>query len=166
MREVYRMLYIGIDPGESGAVAIIDERTLLPDEKVLAYPFGKLTPKDICETIRQIATGPGAGQEAFCAFERVNAMPKQGVASSFKFGVSYGRLDGLLLALNIPYELVAPSKWQGYMNCRTGGDKNITKALAQRLFPQLKITHSVADALLLAEYCRRTVSARKPTSKV
>jgi hypothetical protein len=41
------------------------------------------------------------------------------------------------------------------MQCLTGGDKNISKRRAQELFPSLKITHAVADALLIAEYGRR-----------
>lgn len=41
------------------------------------------------------------------------------------------------------------------MGCLTNGDKNITKQRAQQLFPSAKVTHKIADALLLAEYCRR-----------
>jgi hypothetical protein len=37
----------------------------------------------------------------------------------------------------------------------TKGDKNVSKRKAQELFPQLKITHATADALLLAEFGRR-----------
>jgi hypothetical protein len=36
------------------------------------------------------------------------------------------------------------------------GDKNVTKAKAQQLFTQLKITHATADALLIAEFARRS----------
>ena len=49
---------------------------------------------------------------------------------------------------------VSPVKWQTAMGCRTGGDKNVSKAEAQRLWPSLKITHRNADSLLLAEYAR------------
>jgi len=38
----------------------------------------------------------------------------------------------------------------------TGGDKNVSKRRAQELFPEIKITHAIADALLIAEYARRT----------
>jgi hypothetical protein len=41
------------------------------------------------------------------------------------------------------------------MRCLTKGDKNVSKARAQELFPALKITHATADALLIAEYGRR-----------
>ena len=82
-------------------------------------------------------------------------MPKQGVASTFKFGQSFGFLQGILIAAEIPFELVTPQKWQRYLGCRTKGDKNITKARAQELFPDIKCTHAVSDALLIAEYGRR-----------
>ncbi len=45
-------------------------------------------------------------------------------------------------------------RWQKEMGCLTKGDKNVTKRRAQELFPTLKITHAIADALLIAEYGR------------
>ena len=41
------------------------------------------------------------------------------------------------------------------MSWLSKGDKNVTKSRAQELFPELKITHAIADALLIAEYGRR-----------
>lgn len=55
----------------------------------------------------------------------------------------------------IPFDEVAPVKWQTAMQCRTGGDKNISKRRASELFPGVRLTHAIADALLLAEYARR-----------
>jgi Holliday junction resolvasome RuvABC endonuclease subunit len=82
-------------------------------------------------------------------------MPRQGVSSTFKFGTSYGFLRGVLVALEVPFEAVTPAKWQRSMSCLTKGDKNVTKARAQELFPEVKVTHAIADALLIAEYGRR-----------
>ena len=78
-----------------------------------------------------------------------------GVTSSFTFGRGLGRLEALLTAHRIPYEEIAPGKWQRSLGCLTKGDKNVTKARAQQLFPGVKVTHYVADALLIAEYGRR-----------
>ena len=91
----------------------------------------------------------------FATIEAVHAFPKQGVSSTFKFGVNYGLLRGLMIAGAIPFEEVSPLKWQREMACLSKGDKNITKARAQQLFPGIKITHATADALLIAEYARR-----------
>jgi len=41
------------------------------------------------------------------------------------------------------------------MGCLTKGDKNVSKRRAQELFPALKVTHAIADALLIAEFARR-----------
>ena len=93
--------------------------------------------------------------------EKVSAMPKQGVSSTFKFGYSAGALEMALVAAGIPYRFVTPVKWCGALGLRKKpGESNTNwkcrhKALAQSLFPQLKITHANADALLIAEYGRR-----------
>ena len=57
-----------------------------------------------------------------------------------------------LTAAGISFERIRPQVWQKSLGCMTGGDKNITKRRAQELFPQLKITHATADALLIAYY--------------
>ena len=91
----------------------------------------------------------------FAMLENVHSMPKQGVASSFKFGRNFGNLEGLLTGSKIPFDYVTPQKWQKELGCLSHGDKNVTKSKAQRLFPHLKITHAIADALLIMEYCRK-----------
>lgn len=134
------MIYIGIDPGKSGAIAFLDGWD--------AWTVGlDSTDHDLFEAVRE----PG---EAFAVIERVSSSPQMGVKSAFTFGESFGKLQMLLACAGIPYEFVTPAKWQGAMKCRTKGDKNVTKAAAQRLFPGLKVTHRNADALLLAEYAR------------
>jgi len=136
---------IGIDPGVSGGVAILE-----PDGYV--HWVGKMpdTDRDLVDLLRPHAAG---GAHAY--LELIHAMPKNGSQSAFKMGQSDGRLRLALTALEIPYDAVTPVKWQNVMQCRTGGDKNISKARAQALFPSLKITHAIADALLIAEFGRR-----------
>jgi len=92
----------------------------------------------------------------FCLIEKVHSSPQMGVTSAFTFGRSFGFVVGLLTAHKIPFEFVTPQKWQKAMGCLTRGDKNVSKAAAQRLFPSVKMTHANADAVLLAEHCRRT----------
>lgn len=138
------MSFLGIDPGQSGGIAVV-----INAGQALAYKMPD-TERDVFELLAQ-----GAPYE-FAMIEAVHSMPKQGVASSFKFGRSYGFLRGILTSLGIPWGEVSPQRWQKHMQCRSGGDKNITKAKAQQLFPGIKITHAVADSLLIAEYCRQT----------
>lgn len=63
----------------------------------------------------------------------------------------------LLASQSVPFEEVTPAKWQGALGCRSKGDKNVTKRKAQELFPEVKMTHAIADAYLLAEYCRQNL---------
>lgn len=146
-------VYIGIDPGGSGAVAwIIDDVTD-------SYTF-KNTERDIAEVFAALSE-LRERHGGFALIEKVGAMPKQGVSSTFKFGQNYGFLRGLLIAYKIPFETVLPRKWQATFGLlRKKGEtktekKNRHKARVQELFPALKITHYVADALLIAEWLRR-----------
>ena len=143
-------IFIGIDPGKSGAIAWIYRDDRMPEWVLL-----KGTEADIVSDIRPLTLWED--QDTFCVLEHVHSMPKQGVASSFNFGASYGFLRGLLTAFEIPFEKCQPLKWQKYLGCQSKGNKNITKSKAQELFPQIagKVTHQNADAILIAEYCRR-----------
>lgn len=139
------MYILGIDPGQSGGLAFINS---VVKERPIIYAVKKMTEKDIAEEIENLCVSR-------CFLERVHSMPRQGVSSTFKFGANYGFYRGLLTGLAIPFETVPPQTWQRYLRCLTGGDKNVTKSKAQELFPELKITHATADALLIAEYGRR-----------
>jgi crossover junction endodeoxyribonuclease RuvC len=139
-------LVLGIDPGYSGCVVSLHRETGEVDGLINLSE----TPHDIAEFVRARALSI---DKAY--LEKVGAMPRQGVSSTFKFGTSYGFCLGLLTSLLVPFEEVTPAKWQQVMKCRSGGDKKITKAAAQRLFPRMKVTHKNADALLIAEYGRR-----------
>jgi len=138
---------IGIDPGKSGAIAILS----LDRKEVYTYAFSKHTEHDLCSALR---TWEDKGI-VMCHIEKVHSMPKQGVKSVFTFGQNFGWYIGMLDALQITYEFIPPLKWQKEMSCRSGGDKNVTKRRAQQLFPKIKITHAIADALLIAENLRR-----------
>lgn len=140
---------IGIDPGQNGSIAFI------PDDNP-----SKAWAEKMPETLADLwATVDNVGYDycsIHCCLESVHSMPGQGVASSFKFGRGFGTLEMALTAAKIPFTYVTPQKWQKALECLTKGDKNVSKAKAQQLFPHLKITHAIADGLLISEYCRRT----------
>ena len=139
-------LILGIDPGASGGAALISQ-----DRKfVQVIAYKKLTPRDLSLWLYEHRLEITMG-----FLEGVNAMPGQGVSSTFKFGMNYGWWQGTLTTLGIPFERVYPLKWQTKMSCRTGSNKNVSKNRAQELFPRIKVTHALADALLIAEYGRR-----------
>lgn len=135
-------MIVGIDPGVSGGIALLDHKSL---QEAVKYEMDKEA--EIVELLK--------GYQIYIKkayIEAVHSMPGQGVASTFKFGLNYGWWQGVLVALRIPFERVSPVRWQTEMRCRSGGDKNVTKKLAQELFPNIKVTHAIADALLIAEY--------------
>jgi crossover junction endodeoxyribonuclease RuvC len=136
--------YLGLDPGKSGGIGAITVDG--DDVLVTAAPWPE-TEEDTWELISQ-----HAGANA--VLEKVHAMPKQGVSSTFTFGKHYGLLLGMLTAARCSYTLVPPRTWQKAMGALTGGDKNVSKRRAQQLFPGMKLTHATADALLMATYCR------------
>ena len=134
-------IFVGIDPGIFGGIAF-----LKTDSPVSAIPFKKFNINNLI-LLRPFIVS--------CYIEGVNAMPGQGVVSTFKFGKNFGWWHGVLQSLDINYTVVYPLKWQNYLNCRSGGDKRVTKQKAQELYPGLKVTHAIADALLIATYAKR-----------
>jgi crossover junction endodeoxyribonuclease RuvC len=138
---------IGIDVGASGAIAWIDERGKSCVEKMPD------TLQDLWELIVSISLNAGTGGLGVRAYlEAVSSSPQMGVVSSFSFGRGYGNLEMALTAAGIPFERVRPQVWQKAMGCMTKGNKNISKAKAQELFPDKKVIHATADALLIALY--------------
>lgn len=145
------MIYIGIDPGKAGALAYI-----MPDGLVNVIPFDEGQYKFVLESIAK------RREPAVCCLEHVSARPGQGVTSMFNFGVSFGWLQGMMAALEIPFELVRPQKWKREFSIT--GDKNTSISVCKRLFPDVSLLPSdrcrkdsdgMAEALLMAEYARR-----------
>lgn len=144
------MIYIGIDPGKKGAMAVIfdgvDEIMLVPhDERKYINVLCNLS-----------------GRNVKTCLEHVGAMPGQGVTSMFNFGQNFGYINGLLEAFQIPYELVRPQKWKKEFSIT--GDKNGSVEVCKRLFPGVSLRRTercrkdddgLAEALLMAEYARR-----------
>lgn len=145
--------HLGVDPGASGALALVHNN----GEAMAAIRLSE-TMADIWAWLEALTP---KYRTTFAFIERVSSMPKQGVASSFKFGESYGLCQMALTASRIPFEYVTPRQWQKALSIPVRGDKSKTehkrglKGKAQQLFPNIKVTNQLADALLIAEYCRR-----------
>lgn len=144
---------IGIDPGASGAIAVIndgrfDEVRDMPTIEVKRGPrtINEVSPSGLASLI------PMNASHAFV--EKVGAMPGQGVSSMFAFGNYYGMIQGILAAKGIPYTLVTPQKWQKDMSVREGKDG--ARERARQLLPDSAeyLTrvkdHGRADAILIA----------------
>lgn len=145
------MVYIGIDPGKNGGIAILDIAGIYN-----AYPFSEEL------LINKLESYARHEIPCICTLEHVHAMPKQGVSSTFNFGMNFGFIQGVLKAYGIPYELVTPQKWKKEFSCTS--DKNTSIEVCKRLFPRANLKASercrkdhdgMAEALLIAEYGRR-----------
>jgi crossover junction endodeoxyribonuclease RuvC len=145
-----KKLYLGIDPGKSGAIAEIDENGKIVDVIDFTNAF------DMVEILYNASLF-----DCSAVLEAVHAMPKQGVKSMFEFGRNVGMWQGLLTAFKIPYVEIRPQKWQqavGVMK-RDGSDiKEAARMTARKYWPDYdglkrKKDSGRADALLMALYC-------------
>jgi crossover junction endodeoxyribonuclease RuvC len=99
--------------------------------------------------------------------ENVHAMPKQGVSSTFRFGMGVGIIHGVAGALRLPLTLVTPSQWKAFHSLRQ--DKEAARQLAIRKWPDhnrhldRKKDADRAEALLIGDwYYVRCVVPRIP----
>ena len=89
-------------------------------------------------------------------------MPKQGVSSSFKFGMNFGIWQGVLASLKIPYDLITPQRWRKCLDSSVPlkPEKEDLRQYAIRKWPaaaddlKRKKDHNRAEAILIAEYAR------------
>jgi len=156
-------LTFGIDPGISGAIAVLADGEAGP---IIDMP---LLGEDREVDARQVALfiraardlHPGASVSA--VIERVRAMPpkdgerRAGAQSSFNFGDHYGKAKAVLELLGIPYTRAEPASWKRQFGL-IGQSKDASRVLAIQRFPTVaaelkrKKDNGRADALLIALY--------------
>jgi len=153
--------FIGIDPGTTGAVVILNERgdvevaSLMPIRRV-----GKRNEVDAAKLAQMVASDI----DSRAAVESVTAFG-MGRTSAFTFGKNLGSVHAVLDVLGIPTMRVLPRLWQEVFWCK--GDVEDTKAAAVGCVSQgwpslakslkLKKNQGIADATLIAEWLRLTV---------
>ena len=145
------MQILSIDPGVKGGAAFLD----LP--LVQTFSFAGKSEQEIRDRLFAMACD-AALVGGKCFMEKVNSLPSDGHVGAFTFGRSYGFYRGIVMCAGLEILNVPPAVWQVRMGCLTGGDKRVSKAMARKLFPLIKVTHNIADALLIAEYGRRILS--------
>lgn len=156
-------VWIGVDVGFSGAAAAINERgeVVVHDTPTVELAKGRrgYDVRGMAEVLEDLL-GHGDTDERLCAVELVHSMPGEGVRSAFSFGRGLGNWEALLVAMRIPFELVTPQAWQKVMLNGLPKGKGSSLVKARQLFPKAPLSlvkhHGRADAILLAEYLRRT----------
>ena len=150
-------MIIGIDPGQTGALAFYDSGKIVAvvDMPVMARTHGKGQQVDPYALATLIMANRGHLGEA--VMEQVSAMPGQGVSSTFNFGESAGIVKGVLGALQIPLRMVTPQKWKKNAGI-AGKDKDAARTLAIQQHPEVadQLTRKKdvgrADAILIAYF--------------
>lgn len=140
------MIYIGVNPGTTGAIAIISD-------------MGTASVFDFADRVALIALWDVKNMCELHAY-----IEWQDLSSGGKSVKATGQVIGWLEALKIPYEEITPTKWRkmvfdlGAMD----GDNNADSLnMARKLFPSMidrlkrEKDHNRSDALLIAEACRR-----------
>jgi Holliday junction resolvasome RuvABC endonuclease subunit len=146
-------LYLGIDPGFSGAWGMIDHHgkyvscgDMLNNGK---HILSRYVHVEIAQAIDR--------QDIQGVIESVHSMPGQGVSSSFKFGIAFGMAIAIMERVNCPWMLVTPQKWKKDMGLTS--DKNESLSMARELWPTAplarKMDNGRAEALLMAEWLRK-----------
>lgn len=155
------MIIIGIDPGLSGGIAVLDNNKVLELFDMPVMADGKKNKKQLNSALlaKLIKESTSNTSESAVIVEQVNAMPGQGVTSMFNFGQTFGAIKGICATLELPIFFVRPSKWKKHFELiNSSKDASRTKAiemyphLAQKLSKKKDVNKS--DAILIARfYC-------------
>jgi len=150
------MKIAGIDPGITGAIAVIDDFNngyFVDDIPVMAKGKGsgkvknQINPAALFEILEKYSP-----KHIF--LERISSMPGQGVASMFSMGDSFGCIRGVCACIDAQLHLITPQSWKKYYSL--GKDKEVVRAKAIELFPLAALSrkkdHNRAEAVLIANY--------------
>lgn len=151
------MTLLAFDPGVTGAFAYRAGVTLavhdLPVRPITGFVKHEIDAGELARYLDIIVRQ----QPAIALLERTSARPGQGVSSMFSMGVSRGIILGVLAGLNVHVREVEPRAWKAYFGL-IGADKNESRSLAGRLYPDMASSlvrmrdHNRAEALLLLKY--------------
>jgi crossover junction endodeoxyribonuclease RuvC len=152
------MRVIGIDPGLSGAIAVINgtDSLMIIDMPTMTVTRNGKDKRQVSATELAQILKAAKSDECHVFVEKVSAMAGQGVTSVFSFGRSFGMIEGILAALQMPVTYVAPATWTKAV--RRGAGKDASRARAMELFPDNQAEFKRvkddgrADAALIAHW--------------
>ena len=157
------MRIFGIDPGLSGAVAILEENKVIDIIDIPVMSEGKKNKRQLnsAHLAQYIEKNTLDINNTVVVVEQVNAMPGQGVTSMFNFGQTFGAIKGICAALSLPIFFVRPAKWKKHFELiNSSKDSSRTKAI--EMYPNLsdqlskKKDVNKSDAILIARYHSET----------
>jgi|TARA_B110000211_G_scaffold231196_1_gene292346 crossover junction endodeoxyribonuclease RuvC len=157
------MRIIGIDPGLSGGIAILDDKKVIELFDMPVMPDGKKNKRQLNSAllVKLIKDNIKNLEDTAMVVEQVNAMPGQGVTSMFNFGQTFGAIKGICAALGLPIFFVRPAKWKKHFELiNSSKDSSRTKAI--EMYPSIseqlskKKDVNKSDAILIARYYSET----------
>lgn len=157
-------IVIGIDPGATGAVATLDSNGRLLDVWDMPYDDGRVAAPRLASIIRDLSL---LG-DPVAWVEQAQSMPHQGVASSFKYGVGYGVILGVLGTLHVPTNHIRPAVWKKAAGLSK--DKGASRRRATEQWPSMAERFARvkddgrAEAALIARYGWQQIPNNPPTA--
>jgi crossover junction endodeoxyribonuclease RuvC len=151
------MKRIGIDPGLSGAIVVLQDDTPIEWMAMPTMKIGSANRVNASAFAAFIRTHLYGDEKIVAYVELVASMPKQGVASMFSFGHSAGVIQGVLGAFEIPVTMVTPAMWKKRSGL-IGMDKDASRVKAIQMWPHWRDLdkkgkgQALADAALIAKY--------------
>ena len=157
------MIIIGIDPGLSGAIAVLQDNKVKNIFEVPVMTEGKKNKRQLnsAQMVKIIKDNISKSEETIVVVEHVNAMPGQGVTSMFNFGQTFGAIKGICAAIGLPIFFVRPAKWKKYFEL-INSEKDASRTKAIEMFPYFssqlskKKDSNKADAILIASFYYET----------
>jgi len=157
------MRIIGIDPGLSGAIAILEKEKVIGIYDMPVMAEGKKNKRQLnsAQLVSIIRDNIHSKDEIAVVVEQVNAMPGQGVTSMFNFGQTFGAIKGVCAALGLPIFFVRPSKWKKHFEL-INSSKDASRTKVIEMYPSLsnqlskKKDVNKSDAILIARFYNET----------
>ena len=155
------MRIIGIDPGLSGGIAVLDDLKIFDIYDMPIMSEGKKNKNQLnsAQLVNIIKKNIISNEDTFLIVEQVSAMPGQGVTSMFNFGQTFGSIKGICAALNLPIFFVRPAKWKKHFDL-INSSKDASRTKVIEMYPSIssrlsrKKDVNKADAILIARYFR------------
>ena len=133
------MIIVGIDPGLTGAIAILDNKKVISLFDMPVMAEGKKNKRQLnsAQLVNILSEyKKRKDDEVSVVVEQVNAMPGQGVTSMFNFGQTFGAIKGVCAAMGLPIFFVRPSRWKKHFELiNASKDSSRTKAI--EMYPSL-----------------------------
>ena len=157
------MKIIGIDPGLSGAIAVLENNKVLNIFDIPVMSEGKKNKRQLNSAllVNLLKENIIDNEDVEIVVEQVNAMPGQGVTSMFNFGQTFGAIKGICAALELPIYFVRPSKWKKHFEL-INSSKDASRTKAIEMYPKLsnqlskKKDVNKSDAILIAKFYSET----------